>query len=61
VKGYCGVFWFFGRRRDFRDGGDGEADRSAGPRRCGIPAVVADRGTGAARVGKIFDRGFERG
>jgi hypothetical protein len=27
------VFRFFGRRRDFRNGGDGEADRSAGPRR----------------------------
>jgi hypothetical protein len=30
----------FGRQRDFRDGGDGEADRPAGPRhardsRCG--------------------------
>jgi hypothetical protein len=23
----------FGRQRDFRDGGDGEADRLAGPRR----------------------------
>jgi hypothetical protein len=45
------VFRFFGRQRDFRDGGDGEADRSAGPRRCGIPVVVADRGAGAAHVG----------
>jgi hypothetical protein len=42
---------FSGRQRDFRDGGDGEADRPAGPRRCGIPIVVADRGAGAARVG----------
>jgi hypothetical protein len=42
---------FLGYRRQFRDGGDGEADRTAGPRRCGIPVVVADRGAGAARVG----------
>jgi hypothetical protein len=41
----------FGRQRDFRNGGDGEADWPAGPRRCGIPVVVADRGAGAARVG----------
>jgi hypothetical protein len=39
----------FGRRRDFGDSGDGEADRSAGPRRCRIPGVVADSGVGAAR------------
>jgi hypothetical protein len=26
-------FTISGRRRDFRDGGDGEADRPAGPRR----------------------------
>jgi hypothetical protein len=25
------VFRFFGRRRDFRDDGDGEADRPVGP------------------------------
>jgi hypothetical protein len=42
---------FSGRQRDLRDGGEGEADRPAGPRRCGIPVVVADRGAGAARVG----------
>jgi hypothetical protein len=42
---------FSGRQRDFRDGGEGEADRPAGPRRCGIPVVVADRDAGAARVG----------
>jgi hypothetical protein len=30
-KDFCGVFRFFGRQRDFRDGGDGEADRPAGP------------------------------
>jgi hypothetical protein len=45
------VFRFFGRWRDFRDDGDGEADRPAEPRQCGIPVVVADRGAGAARVG----------
>jgi hypothetical protein len=28
----------FRRQRDFRDGGDGEADRLAGPRRAGFPA-----------------------
>jgi hypothetical protein len=44
------VFRFFGSRGDFRDGGDGEADQPTRPR-CGIPVVVADRGTGAARVG----------
>jgi hypothetical protein len=27
----------FGRQRDFRDGGDGEADWPAGPRRAGDP------------------------
>jgi hypothetical protein len=31
-KGFCGVFRFFGCHCDFRDGGDGEADRPAGPR-----------------------------
>jgi hypothetical protein len=36
-----------GRRRDFRDGGDGEADRGVR----GIPGTVADRGAGVARVG----------
>jgi hypothetical protein len=50
-KDFCGGFQFFGRQRDFRDGDDGEADRPAGPRRCEIPIVVADRGAGAARVG----------
>jgi hypothetical protein len=50
-KDFCGVFRFFGRQWDFRDSGDGEADQPAGPRRCGIPVVVADRGAGAARVG----------
>jgi hypothetical protein len=28
-----GIFWVFRCRRDFRNGGDGEADRPAGPRR----------------------------
>jgi hypothetical protein len=42
---------FLGYQCQFRDGGDGEADRPAGPRRCGILVVVADRGAGAARVG----------
>jgi hypothetical protein len=41
---------FLGYRRQFRDGGDGEADRLAGPWRCGIPVVVADRSARAARV-----------
>jgi hypothetical protein len=50
-EGCLWVFRFFGCQRDFRDGGDGEADRLAGPRRCGIPVVVADCGAGAARVG----------
>jgi hypothetical protein len=47
-KDFCGFSWVFGA--NFRDGGDGEADRPAGPRRCGIPVVVADSGAGAARV-----------
>jgi hypothetical protein len=42
---------FLGYRRQFRDDDDGEADRPARPRWCGIPVVVADRGAGAARVG----------
>jgi hypothetical protein len=42
---------FLGYRRQFRDGCDGEADRPTGPRWCGIPVVVADRGAGAARMG----------
>jgi hypothetical protein len=31
---------------NFRDGGGDEADRLAGPWRCGIPGVVADSGAG---------------
>jgi hypothetical protein len=38
---------FLGYRRQFRDGGDCKADWPAGPRQCGIPVVVADRGAGA--------------
>jgi hypothetical protein len=32
-KDFGGIFRFFGRQRDFWDGGDGDADRPAGPRR----------------------------
>jgi hypothetical protein len=32
-EGFLRVFRFFWRRRDFRDGGDGEADWPAGPQR----------------------------
>jgi hypothetical protein len=46
-----GFFRFSGRRRDFRDGGDGEADRLAGPRRARDSRPVADRGVGKARRG----------
>jgi hypothetical protein len=48
-KDFCGFSWVFGT--NFRDGGDGEADRPAGPRRFGIPVVVADSVTRAARAG----------
>jgi hypothetical protein len=54
-------FPVFRRQRDFRDGGDGEANRSVGPRRCGIPIVVADRGAGAARVGDGLGAGSAGG
>jgi hypothetical protein len=47
LRGFSG----FGRQRDFRDGGDGEADWPAGPRRRGIPGVVADSGAGRHTVG----------
>jgi hypothetical protein len=40
-----------GCQRDSRGGGDGEADRPAGPRCMRDSGVVADRGAGAARVG----------
>jgi hypothetical protein len=48
-KDFCGFSWVFGA--NFRDGGDGEVDRPARPRRCIIPVVVADSDAGAARVG----------
>jgi hypothetical protein len=32
-EGFLWCFMISGRRRGFRDGGDGEADRPAGPRR----------------------------
>jgi hypothetical protein len=48
---FAGFSGFLRYRRQFRDDGDGKADRPAGPRRCGIPVVVADLGAGAARVG----------
>jgi hypothetical protein len=44
-------FPFSGCRRDFRAGGDGEADRPAGPRRARDSRPVADRGVGKARRG----------
>jgi hypothetical protein len=46
-----GFFRFPGHRRDFRDGGDGEADRLAGPRRARDSRPVADRDVGKARRG----------
>jgi hypothetical protein len=46
-----GFFRSPGRRRDFRDGGDGEAGRSRGPRRVRDSRPVADRGVGKARRG----------
>jgi hypothetical protein len=42
---------FFGRRRIFRDGGDGEADRLPGPWRARDSRPVADRDVGKARRG----------
>jgi hypothetical protein len=51
-RGFAGVFSrFFGRRRIFRDGGDGEVDRSPGPRRARDSRPVADRDVGKARKG----------
>jgi hypothetical protein len=54
-----GSFRFPGRRRDFRDSGDGKADRLAGPRRvaqgCGrgaVPAGSAARASGRERERK---------
>jgi hypothetical protein len=45
-EGFVGFFRLSGCRRDFRDGGDGEADRPAGPRRERDSRPVADRGVG---------------
>jgi hypothetical protein len=39
------------RRRIFWDGGDGEVDRSPGPRRARDSRPVADRGVGKAHRG----------
>jgi hypothetical protein len=50
-EGFCGIFPVSGRRRVFRDGGDGEADRPAGPRRARDSRHGGDRGVGKARVG----------
>jgi hypothetical protein len=50
-KDFCGFSWV--PALIFRDGGDGEADRPAGPRWCEIPVVVADSGAGAACVGDV--------
>jgi hypothetical protein len=50
------VFRFFGRQRDFRDSGDGEADRPAGPqrardsRRGGRPRCWGDTRRATARA-----------
>jgi hypothetical protein len=38
----------FGRPRDFRDGGDGEADRLVDRGVRGIPGAVADSAAGVA-------------
>jgi hypothetical protein len=50
-ESFVGFFRLSGRRRAFRDGGDGEADRPAGPRRARDSRPVADRGVGKARRG----------
>jgi hypothetical protein len=50
-EGFAGVFPLSGCRRDSRDGGDGEADRPAGPRRARDSRPVADRGVGKVRRG----------
>jgi hypothetical protein len=51
------IFRFFGRRRDFRDSGDSEADWPAGPRRAWDSGTVADRSAGVARVGAGLSAG----
>jgi hypothetical protein len=55
-EGFVGFFRFPRRRRDFRGGGDGEADRLAGPRRARDSQPVADRGFGKARRGAAVVR-----
>jgi hypothetical protein len=50
-RGFCGIFPVFGCQRIFRDVGDGEADRSSGPRRARDSRPVADRGVGKTRMG----------
>jgi hypothetical protein len=51
-----GFFRLSGRRRVFRDGGDGEADRLAGPRRARDSRPVADRSVGKVRRGAAVVR-----
>jgi hypothetical protein len=51
-----GFFRLPGCRRDFRDGGDGEADRASGPRRVRDSRPVADRGVGKVRKGAVVVR-----
>jgi hypothetical protein len=51
------IFRFFGRQRDFWDGGDSEADWPAGPRRARDSGTMADRGAGVARVGAGLSAG----
>jgi hypothetical protein len=50
-EGFLWCFMISGRRRGFRDGGDGEADRPRDRGVRGIPGTVADHGVGKARVG----------
>jgi hypothetical protein len=47
-EGFYGSFPISGRRLVFRDGGDGEAGRSSGPRRMRDSRPVADRDVGKA-------------
>jgi hypothetical protein len=51
-----GFFRLPGCRRDFWDGGDGEADRASGPRRARDSRPVADRGVGKVRKGVVVVR-----
>jgi hypothetical protein len=54
-RGFADFSGFLGHRRQFRDGGDGEADRPAGPRRARDSRPVADRDVGKAR--RVCGRG----